>query len=118
MVTELGKFLRKIRIDRDELLSNMAKTLGVSSSFLSLVETGKKKPPLHWEQKIIEYYNLQDKHLEEFTECFFEALNADKIDISYFEEADKKLLRSLVKKFDSLDKAAICKLLEEKEETL
>ena len=33
MVTELGKFLRKIRIDNNELLLDMAQTLNVSSAF-------------------------------------------------------------------------------------
>ena len=41
--TVLGKFLRKIRIDRDERLYDMAKRLGISSAFLSGVENGHKK---------------------------------------------------------------------------
>ena len=38
MLTELGKILRKIRIDRQELLRDMAGTLGVSVAYLSAVE--------------------------------------------------------------------------------
>jgi len=42
MFTEFGKFLRKARIDRGLLLKDMAEGLGVSSAYLSAVETGKK----------------------------------------------------------------------------
>lgn len=33
MVNNFGKFCRKLRIDRGELLADMAKKLGVSSAF-------------------------------------------------------------------------------------
>ena len=42
MLTSLGKFLRKLRIDNNELLKDMAQKLNVSVSFLSAVENGKK----------------------------------------------------------------------------
>ena len=42
MLTALGRFLRKIRIDRNELLKDMADKLEVSASFLSAVENGKR----------------------------------------------------------------------------
>lgn len=40
--TSLGKFLRKLRIDRGKLLRTMSNKLGISMSFLSSVENGKK----------------------------------------------------------------------------
>ena len=43
MLTSLGRFLRKLRIDRGEILKNMAEKLEVTSSFLSAVENGKKR---------------------------------------------------------------------------
>ena len=42
MLSEFGKFSRKLRIDRDELLIDMAKKLGVKPAFLSAVEFGNK----------------------------------------------------------------------------
>lgn len=56
--TEMGKELRKIRIDRDERLLNMAQKLGVSSSFISAIEVGRKTAPVGFEQLIIEKYRL------------------------------------------------------------
>lgn len=45
MLTEFGKTLRKIRIDKGMLLKDMADGLQVSSAYLSGVETGKKSIP-------------------------------------------------------------------------
>lgn len=57
-MTELGKFLRKIRIDHQELLKDMAAKLKVSSAFLSAVEVGRKKAPSDFVNRISENYNL------------------------------------------------------------
>lgn len=45
MLTEFGKVLRKIRIDKGMLLKDMAGALNISPAFLSAVETGKKSIP-------------------------------------------------------------------------
>ena len=45
MLTSIGRFLRKLRIDQGEILKDMAEKLGVTVSFLSSVENGKKKCP-------------------------------------------------------------------------
>ena len=53
MITEYGKFLRKLRIDQGQILKTMAEKLGVSSAFLSAVENGKKKIPKTREEKLV-----------------------------------------------------------------
>ena len=58
MLTEFGKALRKIRIDRQQLLRDMADKLGVSSAYLSAVETGKSRIPQDWVSKIASIYSL------------------------------------------------------------
>ncbi|MFV5215108.1 helix-turn-helix domain-containing protein [Azonexus caeni] len=45
MLTELGKVLRKLRIDLGETLVQMAEQLDMSATMLSAIETGKKKVP-------------------------------------------------------------------------
>lgn len=45
MLTPLGKALRKLRIERGWLLKEMADGAGVTPSFLSGVETGRKSVP-------------------------------------------------------------------------
>ena len=44
-VTNLGKKLRKIRIDNDEISSDMARKLEISVSYLSAIENGKRNIP-------------------------------------------------------------------------
>ena len=61
MLTEYGKILRKLRIDKQELLKDMADCLDVSSAYLSAVETGKRRIPANWTERIIRLYRL-DAH--------------------------------------------------------
>ena len=56
--TAIGKELRKLRIDEDERLLDMAKRLDKSSAFVSAVETGKKSPPSGFEELVIQTYRL------------------------------------------------------------
>lgn len=62
MTTALGKELRKLRIDRNEKLHDMAKKIEVSASFISAIEVGKKSPPRYFEDKIITAYDLNAEH--------------------------------------------------------
>jgi transcriptional regulator with XRE-family HTH domain len=61
MKTKFGKFLEKLRIDHDERLSDMARKLKVSSSFLSNVENGKQMFPSRFCAELCMLYNLEEK---------------------------------------------------------
>ena len=52
-LTEFGKAVRKARIDANETLLSMAKEIGTSPAFLSGMETGRKKIPVEWVEKIV-----------------------------------------------------------------
>jgi len=58
MTTAIGKELRKLRIDREERLLDMANKLGKSASFVSAVEVGKKAPPSGFVEALIKTYQL------------------------------------------------------------
>lgn len=55
-LTEFGKVVRKARLDANVTLLDMATTLSVSSAFLSSLETGRKKVPEEWIQKIKDFF--------------------------------------------------------------
>lgn len=116
MVNNFGKFCRKLRIDEDELLYDMAERLGVSSAFLSKVENGKKKPPKEWREIIIREYCLKDSQIEELDQYMYEAQNDKSIDISNWEESDKMMMLSFARKFDSLDKDVLKRILKDEVE--
>lgn len=71
-ITPLGKFLRKLRIDRGELLRNMAERLNVTVSFLSAVETGRKAMPSKWNADICRAYRLEGSDADAFTKAVAE----------------------------------------------
>lgn len=56
--TEIGKALRRLRIDKDERLLDMAERLEKTSAFISAVETGRKSPPGGFEELVIRAYRL------------------------------------------------------------
>lgn len=60
MITEFGKAIRKIRIDTDQRLADMAKLIGKSPAFISAVERGEKSPPQGFEEEIITGYQLAE----------------------------------------------------------
>lgn len=57
-LTPFGKAMRKLRIDLDLTMFDVATSLGVSSAFLSAVETGKKPIPRGFVSKIAGALNL------------------------------------------------------------
>lgn len=56
--------LRKLRMQKNELLYDMAKKLGVSSSELSLVEWNKQPMPKEWISKIKGMYPITEQELD------------------------------------------------------
>jgi transcriptional regulator with XRE-family HTH domain len=57
-VTPLGKELRKLRVDSGERIFDFANAIGVTSSFISALELGKKVVPEEFLGKVVKHYNL------------------------------------------------------------
>ena len=64
MLTSLGQFLRKLRLERGEILKTMADKLGVTSAFLSAVENGKKRMPAAWYEKLASLYSFRKTRVQ------------------------------------------------------
>lgn len=60
MLTAFGKELRKLRIMSNQLIRDMAANLGVTASYLSAVETGKRQIPDGWVKTLVELYHLTE----------------------------------------------------------
>lgn len=118
MLTSFGKFLRKLRIDRGELLKDMADNLGVTSSYLSAVENGKRNVPQKWVKQLIEKYDLNEGDQEVLKSAVEESKFKNKVDVSSLKNSDKNLMMALARSIDSMDekdKIAIRSLLHKKE---
>ncbi|MBR1721675.1 MAG: helix-turn-helix transcriptional regulator [Treponema sp.] len=58
MLTPIGKYLRKLRIDLEESMEDMAKRLGISKTYLSFIENGSREISQDFAEKIMEEYRL------------------------------------------------------------
>ena len=110
MLTSVGKFLRKLRIDKEEILRDMAKNLGVTSSFLSAVENGKKKMPDAWLPKLAKLYNLTSAQIAELKEAILESSDTIELNIRDASFENRQLAVSFARRFDSLDEETTKKL--------
>lgn len=102
MITELGKEIRKLRIDKDENLSSMSKKLGISVSYLSAIENGVREIPADFVDKLSEIYHLSKERKEELIKA--EANSASKISISLHSAiyAQRQLAFTLSRKLNDL----------------
>ena len=60
-MTDFAKALRILRIERGEVLKDMADKLGITSSYLSAIECGKRKMPDDFIAKLSVLYHLSEK---------------------------------------------------------
>lgn len=110
-MTSLGIALRKLRLDRHELLRDMAKKLGVTSAFLSAVETGKKKAPTYLADKICELYELDGRERQEILTAAELSKGEVKIDLSNASSAQQEVAVSFAKALSGLTDDDISKIM-------
>lgn len=98
-MTEIGKFLKRLRIDNGEILLTMAKKLDVTPSFLSAVELGKKKMPYEWNLKIRSAYALTPTQEDEFDEAISISEKSVMLNFEEVSPNAKKLAVSFARSF-------------------
>lgn len=112
MLTNIGKFLRKLRIDNGEILKDMANALDVSPAFLSAVENGKKKMPEGWIEKIKTIYSLTSIEADKFELAIIDTNNTIELNLHDVSQANKALAISFARAFETLDDEESEKILE------
>lgn len=112
MLTSIGRFLRKLRIDNGEILKDMANSLEVSSAFLSAVENGKKKMPDSWNEKIQSIYSLTMEQVEEFHTAVIDTNGIVELNLQNATPGNKTLAISFAREFDSLDEETSKRIFE------
>lgn len=98
MLTPFGKFCRKLRIDRNEILKDMASKLNVTVSYLSAVENGKRSVPGEWETIISKEYDLDPEQSWELQEAIIESEKMIIFALEHTGENSQKLLKALARK--------------------
>ena len=99
MLTEFGKLLRKIRIDRGEIIKNMADKLDVTSSYLSAVETGKRNIPQKWIEVLPDLYGIDKQELKSAAELSIKNL---KLNLQDKKASDRELAIAFARNFDQI----------------
>ena len=112
MTNQLGRFLRILRIENQQVLKDMAEVLGVSSAFLSAVENGKKKMPSSWHEKLRVAYNLSPDQYEKLEQAALESQKSISLNLENVSDANRRLAISFARQFDDLDEETSNKILD------
>lgn len=110
--TPFAKNVRKMMIDADENLLDLANQLDCSVSFVSLVFTGKKAVPESWIEIISNHYNLNDKQREKLFEAYCESKKNVQIDLSNSNNMQKRLALQFQRNLNGLTDEEVERLSE------
>jgi len=102
MLTNLGRVLRKMRIDHGEILKDMADRFGITASYLSAVENGKRPIPEVWEKIILESYPLDERQKDELRRAVIESIDSITLDVSESGFANKEVAFAFARKVADL----------------
>lgn len=80
-LTEFGKELRKLRIDKGEALKEMAEKLGYTSSYLSGIEWGKHNVPVGMVEHLKEAYKLTEEEAARLQDAYVATLTKVSINL-------------------------------------
>ncbi|MDW0361046.1 helix-turn-helix transcriptional regulator [Halomonas venusta] len=114
-ITELGRFLRILRLNNAEIMKTMAEKVSISVAYLSSVELGKKAPSSKMLKNIEVSYGLKGEELEQFRAAAAKSLESLSIDLKDSSEEDKKLAMVFARKMQDLndsDKEKLTRMLE------
>ena len=98
MLTRLGRFLKKLRIDNGEILKNMADKFNVTASYLSAVENGKRAFPNEWREIVIREYNLDYNQQTDFDKAILDSLTQITINTENINLENKELTFAFARK--------------------
>ncbi|MGF2715699.1 helix-turn-helix domain-containing protein [Bacillus cereus] len=105
MVTDFGKFCKKLREENDEFIKDMANKLDVSCVYLSGVENGRNKIPKDWLEKLTDLYQLDGVQQEELQVSIIKSLGIKELDIKGLTGEDIRIILSLSQKIGVLSDA-------------
>ena len=111
MLTAFGKTLRKLRIDRGEILKAMADHLGISSAYLSAIEMGKRVIPEDMVARLSRIYALSEEDVRQMEEAKAQSTTQVKLDLGNASPVKKNAALVFARAFDEMDEEAANKLL-------
>ena len=112
LVTAVGKFLRKLRLDANEVLYDMSQRVGCSSAFISSLELGKRPVPSEFQQKIVQIYKLSPEQQEEFQRAIDQSTKSVTIDFEDLGDFSKEAALVFARRLKTMEEKEAEKLLD------
>ena len=81
----------------------MADKLGITSSYLSAIENGKRDVPKDFVQKISSLYNLTEEEKARLQKAYEKTLNIVVIDVKDIDDTKRELALKFARSFSSFD---------------
>lgn len=116
MLTEFGNVMRIIRINTGDSMRDMAAKIGMSATYLSAIETGKRNIPANMEELLFSHYNFSEKDRQNIKDSIEKSASHVKTDLTEMADKKKKLIYSISKgdiDEETLDK--LCEIIRNKE---
>lgn len=107
-LTALGKELRILRMDENILLGDMADALSISSSMLSGIEYGRKRPTLELGEKIVDYLNLDQNKSERLLQILSREI--DTFAITPANDVEREAMVLFARHLSTMDENALEKI--------
>lgn len=111
MLTALGKFLRKYRIDHGEILKSMAEKLQMTPAYLSSIENGKRTPPKNLVEKLSAVYSFTAEEFNELQQSYSETINELTISFENINNFQRNLGVVFARKLENLNQEQIDSML-------
>lgn len=112
MLTSFGKFLRVLRMERGELLKNMAENLNISSAYLSSIEMGNREIPKSLSQDLINKYNLTENEQIEMQRAISDSTKNIDISLTHATNLQKEAALVFARNLEKMNDASIEAFLE------
>lgn len=112
MYTKFGEYVRVLRIQRHEIMGDMADKLGTTTPFLSAVENGRKNVPKEWLDKLVKLYSLNKEEANNLKEAIEESKLQTKIDLRATTTTKKQAALKFARSFDDIDDETAEKIIQ------
>lgn len=112
MISKFGLYIREIREKENDSLRQMAIKLGISATFLSAMEVGRKQIPLEYVEKIKGIYDLTEEQVMELEDSIYETNERVPIELAAMNEAQKDVSLMFARRIKTADEELLRKLKE------
>jgi predicted transcriptional regulator len=102
MTTQLGKELKKLRIDLGTNLMGMSKMVSLSPAFLSAIETGRKRVPDNFLETLVARIPAVAKDRSKYEVLINQARKEVRVALENVNYEDAELATALARRFGSL----------------